>query len=77
MHKYTVHRRQIKSFENAALKPFFVVINSAACWEKACKKKKKKRKRSKQKTQQTQRGSKLSLYVMERVKEKVKRFPEK
>ena len=76
MHEYTVHRRQVKSFENAVLEPFFLVINSAACWEKACKKK-KKRKRSKLKTQQTQRGSKLSLYVMERVKEKVKRFPEK
>ena len=56
---------------------FFVVINSVVCWEKACKKKKKKKKRSKLKTQQTQRGSKLSLYVMERVKEKVKRFQEK
>ena len=40
MHEYTVHRRQVKSFENAALEPFFLVINSAACWEKACKKKK-------------------------------------
>ena len=43
MHEYTVYRRQVKSFENAALEPFFLVINSAACWEKACKKRKKKR----------------------------------